>query len=79
MQISIELPDRLIRKFYKNHKPIQLNKIVTRAIEEEIENKQDSLWDITKFSARVKKNDISENHDKYLMEDLIKRKTGLRK
>lgn len=77
MQLAIEVPDKLAKKFIKNYKDSQRKKIVTEAIKNKLERKKDSLWNITKIAQEVKDNDVAKNHDKYLIEDLVKRKTNL--
>ncbi len=77
MQIAIEVPDKLAKKFIKNYKNSQQKKIVTEAIKNKLKRKKDSLWNIPEIAQEVKNNDVAVNHDKYLIEDIVKRKTNL--
>ena len=76
MQLAIEIPDKLGKRFMEKYKVSQQKKIVTEAIKRKLNRENDSLWDIVDMAQEMKNNDIAENHDKYLNEDIIKRKAN---
>lgn len=77
--MTFEIQDTLGKEFYKRCKPSKRKKIVTEAIKRELNQKEkkDTLWKIPELAREIEVNDVSENHDKYLLEDLIERKTNL--
>ena len=76
MQIAVEIPDKLGKKFIKKYKNSQRKKIMTEAIKKKLNREHDPLWDITNMAQEVKDKDIAKNHDKYLNEEIIKQKVS---
>ena len=76
MQIAIEIPDKLGKKFMKKYKNSQREKIVEEAIKKKLNRESDPLWDIANMAQEVKDKDIAKNHDKYLKENIINRKVS---
>jgi hypothetical protein len=75
MQITVEIPDKIGKQF-KKYSPSKRKQLVLNAITKEVgADNEDSLWAITELAGEVKQTDISENHDKYLTQDIISRKT----
>ncbi len=73
MQITVNIPDKLGKKFTKKFKPAERKKIINHVIEEKIKEEinlmNDSFfkWALEeKGKDKETKNDVSEKHDKYL-------------
>ena len=74
MQITVDIPDKLAKKFNKKFKPTQRKKIIEEFIENKINGskkyKEDTFikW-LMKPVKRIDKdkvNNVSENHDDYI-------------
>ena len=72
MQITIDIPDKLGKKFNSKFKPTERKKMIKQAVEEKIKNEikleEDPFFKWAEKSIKCKEKDLAGNHDKYLYE-----------
>jgi len=72
MQITVEIPDKLGKKFQKKFDPPTRKRIITQSVKdkiiEELELKADPFFKWAEKPIKRKEKDLARNHDKYLYE-----------
>ena len=72
MQITIDIPDKIAKKFNKKFKPIERKKMIKQAVQEKIINEikleEDPFFKWADKPIKCKEKDLAKNHDKYLYE-----------
>ena len=77
MQVVIDLPDKIGKKINKKISSKQIKKAVVAILKNEASLQNDTLWDIPKLAGEINDNLISGNHDEYLTQFLVNKKTNI--